>query len=132
MTGAHRICNSQSFHAEAMYQRVCQNPSCNRAGPFHAHHAVDKQTLKGWGVPRVEWDDTRNAMRLCEGLDTNRCHFQFENRRIEIPLTALSDDNIEYAFEKGGARAYDHLKREYSGDDPRVELKLATIMEQCP
>lgn len=119
------VSNPASFHAEARYQIECAY--CGAVGkPFHAHHAVDKQTLKGWGIPLSERYDTRNAMRLCEGLNTRRCHFQFENGRIEISLSKLSDDNIEYAFEAAPTpgKAYEYLRREYSGDDARVELKF--------
>lgn len=99
---------------------------CGKPGPFHAHHVVDKQTLKNWGVPEADRYDTRNAMRLCEGLDTAKCHMRFEKKVVgfEIALTKLSDDHIEHAFEKGGTRAYNFLKREYTGEDPRVERKL--------
>jgi hypothetical protein len=121
------VANPASFHAEARFQIACA--ACGAIGkPFHAHHVVDKQTLKWWGVPvGDELYDTRNAMRLCEDLDTKRCHLQFENGRISIFLTALSDENIEYAFEVGGLRAYDYLHREYAGEDDRVELKLEEL-----
>jgi hypothetical protein len=122
------VANPSSFHAEARFQIACA--ACGAIGrPFHAHHVVDKQTLKWWGVPvGDELYDTRNAMRLCEDLDpSKRCHLQFENGRISIFLTALSDENIEYAFEVGQLRAYDYLHREYAGDDARVELKLAEL-----
>lgn len=119
------VSNPASFHAEARYQIACA--LCGAVGkPFHAHHVVDKQTLKGWGIPKADRYDTRNAMRLCEGLDTERCHFQFENARAVIPLARLSDDNIEYAFEVAPTpgMAYEYLKREYGGEDARLERKF--------
>jgi hypothetical protein len=119
------VSNPASFHAEAKFQVACGY--CGKVGqPFHAHHVVDKSTLRDWGIPKPDRYDTRNAMRLCEGLDTDRCHFQFENSRIEISLSSLSDENIEYAFEAAPTpgKAYEYLTRHYAGDDDRVELKF--------
>jgi hypothetical protein len=122
------VANPASFRAEARWQIACA--ACGAVGvPFHAHHVVDKQTLKSWGISGHALYDTRNAMRLCEGLDTRKCHMRFEKKvaGYEIPLTALSDENIEYAFEVGGLRAYDYLHREYAGPDLRCERKLREL-----
>lgn len=102
---------------------------CGKPGPFHAHHVVDQGTLRSWGIPKKDRHDTRNAMRLCEGLDTDHCHMHFEKKKagFEIPLAKLSDDQIDYAFEVGGIRAYNFLHREYTGTDPRVERKLEEL-----
>ena len=124
------IANPASFRAEARYQRVCAK--CGKAGGFHAHHVVDKAILRDrCKLSGDDLYDTRNALRLCEGLDGNRCHLQFENRRIAITTRMLTDDNIEYAFEVLGAYAYDYLRQEYRDHptpDPRLELALASTL----
>lgn len=112
------IANPASFWNEARFQVSCF--ICGKPGDFHAHHVVDKQTLRReYGRTGDSLYDTRNAMRL-----HRYCHFQFENSRAEIPLTKLKDCMIEYAVEVMGLRAYDYLKRYYSGDDERVEAIL--------
>lgn len=127
------VSNPQSFRAEAAYQIACL--ACGAIGkPFHAHHVVDKAELKSWGIPEADRYDTRLAARLCSPGAPNNCHLQFENRRVVIPLTALSDDHIEAAFEHAerhglATRAYEYLKREYSGDDIRVEEMLRQYEE---
>lgn len=113
------IANSHSFWLAAQFQAVCF--ICGKPGDFHAHHVVDKQLLRReYGRTGDALYDTRNAMRL-----HRHCHFQFENSRIEIPLKKLKDEMIEYAVEVMGLRAYDYLKRYYSGDDERVEAIIA-------
>lgn len=122
------ICHPASFRLEAKYQGICVE--CGAGGPFHAHHVVDKQTLRKYGFRGNGLYDTRNAMRLCRNLDGKNCHLQFENCRIKIRTTKLSDDNIEYAFEALGVYAYDYLRREYDDatcPDPRLELKLEEL-----
>jgi hypothetical protein len=118
----------RSFWLEARSQVVCAY--CGKPRSFHAHHAVDRCTLRIYGVTGVAEFDTRNALRLCDDLMDGiegRCHLQFENRRIAISTSMLKDCNIEYAFEIMGAAAYDYLHREYANADldPRVELQLA-------
>lgn len=122
------IQNGASFHNEARFQRACAN--CGATGSFHAHHVVDKQTLRrilscGKRDPRLY--DTRNALRLCDGLDTKRCHMNMEwgNGTLRIQTANLTDDNIAYAFEVLKAWAPDYLRREYvdTPPDPRI-LKL--------
>lgn len=111
--------NPRSFREEALFQAVCA--LCGKRGDFHAHHVVDKQTLRGAGLPDDALYDTRNALRLCP----RKCHFQFEARMVEIPLNHLLDQNIEYAVEVlGRGKAYNYLRRQYSGSDPRVEAIL--------
>lgn len=118
------ICNPSAFRLEARSQLVCAH--CRRGGGYHAHHVVDKQTLRRYGLRGNALYDTRNALRLCEGLRTRRCHMQFENRRVAIPTSKLLDDNIAYAAEVlGPLRAVSYLRAEYddSAGDPRI-LKL--------
>lgn len=127
------VSNPASFRAEAKWQIECF--LCGAVGqPFHAHHVVDKGELRKWGVPEELRYDTRLAMRLCEGIDTRHCHLHFEKKKVgfEIPLAKLSDDHIEVAFELAGryfigTAAYEYLKREYAGDDARVERQLALL-----
>jgi hypothetical protein len=126
------ICDPHSFWEEARYQSVCA--MCEKPGEFHAHHVVDKQTLRNrCGIPKKDKRlyDTRNALRLCAGLDGDQCHMQFENERIEIPTSKLTDDNIRYAFEKLGVWAADYLRQEYddSTPDPRI-FELEFLDEQ--
>lgn len=112
------ISNPESFWNEARFQRVCQRPDCHQAGAFHAHHVVAKGILRDrHHIPQSRLYDTRLAMRLCP----ISCHFQFENRMIEIPLTALQPMHFEVAFEFMGMAAFDYLRGRYSGDDPRLE-----------
>lgn len=124
------VANPASFREEARWQTVCAY--CGKTGPFQAHHVVDKAKLRDHcGLSGNALYDTRNALRLCEGLDTARCHFQFENRRIAITTKMLTDDNIAYAFEKLGPYAADYLRAEYDDTDrdPRIELALASTLE---
>lgn len=114
------ICNPSSFRLEARAQRVCA--VCQGTGQFHAHHVVDKAILRRYGRTGNALYDTRNALRLCEGLGTKRCHFQFENRRIVVTTKMLLDDNIVYAFEVLGIFAADYLRREYDDADPDPRL----------
>lgn len=124
MTG---VQDPRSFWLEARSQLVCAY--CGKPRPFHAHHAVDRNTLKLYGRTGVALFDTRNALRLCDDLLAGiegRCHLQFENRRIAVSTLMLKDCNIDYAYEVMGQAAYDYLRREYAvADDPRVGLQLA-------
>lgn len=121
------ISNPSSFWYEAQSQRVCA--SCGNVGPFHAHHVVDKQALKREGLKRNQLYDTRNALRLCEGIMTKRCHFQFENRRITLATGKLLDANIEYAWEVLGPYSVDYLRREY--DDAAGDPRIAELESRC-
>lgn len=118
--------NPASFHDEARWQRVCAN--CGATGSFHAHHVIDKQTLRrklGCGKRDPRLYDTRNSLRLCEGLNGPRCHMNSEwggVSRVKVPTSRLRDANIEYAFEILGAYAADYLRHEYDDEagDPRI------------
>lgn len=124
------IANPASFREEARWQGLCAK--CGQGGPWHAHHVVDKRILQDRCKLRGNaLYDTRNAMRLCEGLDGNRCHFNFENRVIKIATKILTDQNIEYAFEVLGPYAADYLRAQYDDSEPdaRIERALASSME---
>lgn len=123
--------NTAAFHDEARWQRACAN--CGATGAFHAHHVVDKQTLKkyisGCSKNDKRLYDTRNALRLCDGLDTRRCHMNMEwgNGRVRVSTSKLTDDNIAYAWEILGPYAIAYLRTNYddSKADPRImELEL--------
>jgi hypothetical protein len=123
------ICNEASFRAQARWQRACA--CCGAGGAFHAHHVVDKAILRDrCGLRGKELYDTRNALRLCEGLDGNRCHLQFENRRVVVTTKMLTDENIEYAFEKLGLYGADYLRQEYddAARDPRISELESELM----
>lgn len=115
------IQNPASFHAEARWQRACAN--CGATGHFHAHHVVDKQTLRkvfGCGKKDNRLYDTRNSLRLCDGLDSKRCHMNMEwgNGRVRVSTRKLTDLNIAYAFEVLKDYAVDYLRREYDDGEP--------------
>lgn len=124
------VANPESFRLEARFQVVCAY--CGKSRPFHAHHVVDKAELEKRGIRGNAQYDTRNALRLCEDLTRGiegRCHYQFENRRIQITSTMLKDQNIEYAFEVLGAYAFDYLKQEYADveTDRRIQLQMEAL-----
>lgn len=130
------IQNAASFHDEARYQRACAN--CGATGAFHAHHVVDKQALRrvlGCAKGDPQLYDTRNALRLCDGLDGKRCHMNMEwggVSRIKVPTKKLKDDNIVYAFEVLKAWAADYLRGEYDDvdADPRI-LRLESELREA-
>ena len=124
-----------AFRLEAQWQVACG--ACGAVGkPFHAHHVVDRQILRRErGIVGNAAYDTRNALRLCAGLDTERCHMRFENggvAAVTIPTSNLLDENIAYAFEVLGLWAADYLRREYddTARDPRI-LKLESSYERA-
>jgi hypothetical protein len=114
--------NPASFHDEARFQRACAN--CGATGAYHAHHVVDKQALRrklGCSKRDDRLYDTRNALRLCDGLHGPRCHMNMEwggVGRTKVPTKRLLDQNIHYAFEVLGPYAADYLRHEYDDTDP--------------
>lgn len=110
----------KDFHAAAARQKRCA--SCGASDRFQAHHVIYRQHLRARGLS--EWDP-RNALRVCHEVCPARCHARHHNATARINLTALTDDNVAYAFEVLGAGAYDYLRRYYDGKDPRLERALA-------
>lgn len=112
------IDNPQSFHAEAMYQLVCA--VCGRGGAFHAHHVVPKGELRKRHLPL---NDTRNALRLCAGLDGNNCHMQFEwagPGKVLVLQKHLRQSHFCYIWSVMRMAGVNLLERKYGGaDDPR-------------
>lgn len=114
-----------AFWAAAEAQRVCAK--CGKpTRTWDAHHVVEKQELRNRGLD--VWDP-RNALRLC-GKFGPTCHGQHTNAAERVPLSALTDENIEFAFDVLGAFAYDYLKRRYAGEDWRVEVRLCKSCNQ--
>lgn len=111
------ISDPHSFWLQARSQGVCT--ICRRGGDFSAHHVVFRRWLKKNHKPL---HDPRNARRLCPS-----CNLNFEARSIEFPLERLLDVNIDYAFEVMDAYAYDWLRQNYSGDDPRLDVMLNVV-----
>lgn len=98
------------FYLAARYQRICAR--CNRRGFFEAHHVIEAQFLRRSGLPVY---DPRNALRLCHA-----CHSRHTNRYDPLPLSCLTDENFEYAFEILGPRAIGYLEAKYVGEDARL------------
>lgn len=101
-----------AFRAEARWQRCCQ--VCGAIDRWDAHHVVERQYLR---INRLPQWDPKNALRACE-----RCHRLHTLRIAAIPLTALTDRNIDYAIELLGAeKAVAYLHDNYAGTDPRLD-----------
>ena len=105
---------------KAIVKGYCAAPWC-REGATDAHHIVYEQELRKCCLPR--WD-RRDGIALCRP-----CHDAHHNASRRIPLSALPDQALEFAFEQLGPRAYDYLKRRYSGHDPRMEWFLEQTEE---
>lgn len=82
----------------------------------HTHHVFYEGELRRRGLPKY---DHANLMALC--VD---CHFNHHNGSKRIPLSLLTEENLEYAFNILGAYAYDWLRRRYAGEDLRLEERL--------
>lgn len=111
-----RISNPASFREEAQFQRVCAR--CGGGGDYQAHHVVPKQDLKRRGLVHKLYDP-RNALRLCEGLDGNRCHMRFEKRMLVIETKLLLPANICFIWETLDVAGQNFLERTYTGVDRR-------------
>jgi 5-methylcytosine-specific restriction endonuclease McrA len=77
----------------AAFKWEAAGKKCAACGKFHwrtdghrAHHVIYRQHLP---VDK-EWDP-RNAMPVC-----NPCHERHHNASRRIPLTALSEENLEF------------------------------------
>ena len=114
------MANKLLFKDAARDQRICQAPGCRNAREFHAHHVIYEQHLRVRGLPPYS---TPNALRLCP-----ECHELHHKRRKIIPVVALLDRNIEYAFVALGPAAFDYLERYYAGPaDERARRELARL-----
>lgn len=98
--------------------RCCE--VCGAAGFVQAGHVIREQTVKREHGDR--WD-TRN--RLWVGVAC-RCHERHTLAVERIPLEKLPDVAFDFAAELlGPGKAYNALRREYAGDDPRLDALLA-------
>lgn len=98
-------------------QTRCQHPTCGGASrKLDEHHVVYRQHIRAHGGD--QWD-SRDALLLCAA-----CHQSHHHRGRVLPLTALRDENCEFAFELLGTAAYDYLRRYYAGEDPRLDALL--------
>lgn len=121
------ISNAASFHAEARFQLACAY--CGKVGePFEAHHVIKRQRLRARRLPEF---DTRGAIRLCEGLDTDQCHFKIEKGRHSLPTERLPQVAICYVWECLGVAGYNELEREYTGAEHRFILHDENGCEHC-
>lgn len=91
--------------------------------PTDPHHVVYAQHLRRHGLP--QWD-VRDGLPLCRP-----CHEAHHNGSKRLPLTALTDSNLEFAFEQLGAYAWDYLNRRYTGADRRLDALLAAVEERA-
>jgi hypothetical protein len=106
----------QLFEHAAAAQERCANCGSERAWDPH-HAGVYEQDLRRLKLPL--WDPA-NALRLCWD-----CHALHHAPSSRLPLSVLREENIGYAFEVLGARAYDYLRRRYTGEDRRLDAALA-------
>lgn len=81
------------------------------------HHVIYAQHLRRMNLPL--WDP-RCGLPLCRP-----CHEAHHNGSQRLPLSALTDANLEFAFEQLAAYAYDYLRRRYTGSDERLDALLA-------
>jgi hypothetical protein len=109
-----------AFLRAAWRQRGCAvsgdaRDFANGAKNWEAHHVVEARELKKRNLHHLLWDE-RNALRLRPDI-----HRRHTNRMEPVPMTALKDDNIAFAFEVMGASAKEYLERLYTGTDERVQ-----------
>jgi len=89
------------------------------------HHVIREQVVRRAGGSVF---DARNRVLLCW-----RCHAEHTNRAQKIALACLPDSAFEFARELlGPGRAYNLLRREYSGEDERLEVLLSESAESPP
>lgn len=117
-----------NFKASASYQRYCQHPDCEKPSTWkwQAHHVVQLKHIKEYSEDAQILYDPRNALRLCNDLSGSNCHGNHHNGGDKrVPLSALRDENYEFAVELlGTGRAYEYLRRLYRGEDPRLNALL--------
>jgi len=108
------------FREAAKAQRVCA--VCGRTDSFDAHHVIEAQYLKQNGhAVYVE----ANALRVCDQYAKNNCHGKHTGRSRKIRLKELLEENLIYAVELlGPDKAENYLRRNYQGNDPRLDSIL--------
>lgn len=109
--------NAIMFWEAAREQGRCA--ICGRRGRnWQAHHVIERQYLRSHFLAQF---DQRNSLRVCE----EPCHGQHTRGFKRMPLTALTDENLEYAFHILGDYAPYYLRQRYDGEDERVERLAA-------
>lgn len=83
---------------------------------------IEKQELRRRGLPQY---DIRNALRLCPPNVGEGCHGGQTTALRRVPASALTDDNVAYAFEKLGPFAFYYITRRYAGGDERLDRAVA-------
>lgn len=123
--------NKRAFKQASFDQRVCavcgRGATINVDGtklpnPWQAHHVVEKQKLRAEGRMDLVWD-IRNSLRLCE----EPCHGRHTRGNQRVKLSALTDDNYEFAWYVLGMASADYLRSRYNGTDPR----WVALAERC-
>ena len=88
-----------------------------------AHHVVYRQEIErlvGKSAGRVIYD-LRNRLFVC-----HECHERHHNRSRPLSLNVLPDSAFDFAVELlGRERAYEYLRRRYSGRDVRLYTLIA-------
>lgn len=112
----------ERFHSGQLF---CQHPGClGDVLGLNQHHVVYEQHVKDRGGDR--WD-ARNALCLCHA-----CHTSHHRRGTRVvPISALRDENLEFAFDLLGEAALDYLRRYYIEDGGRLK-KFASCAVQSP
>lgn len=118
----------RAFAQAAWEQRQCAvtfDQRDYRPGPvgknWEAHHVVEQRWIKGHKFPvKILWDP-RNALRLRPDV-----HKKHTVRSEPVPIRALLDCNIEFAFEVMGPIAEEYLTRLYGGEDTGDRIKRAS------
>lgn len=94
----------------AAFGSACQHPSCSGSHKdLVLHHVLYAQEVRR---RNADLFDPRNSMTLCVG-----CHSSHHQRgTYVIPLSALSEENLEFANEVLGEAAEYYLARRYRVD----------------
>ncbi len=117
-----------AFQRAAWEQRSCavtddaRDFDENGRKNWEAHHVVEARWLRARG--HFLWDP-RNSLRLRPDV-----HAAHTSRMKPIPMSCLTDENIEYAFELMGVVAIDYLERLYAGTDPRFQRASEVAEEE--
>jgi hypothetical protein len=110
--------------ALAIHPRQCRQ--CAEGARLQLHHAVYRQELRrianGDRRAFARLDaDYRNLLPLCE-----ECHAAHHSRVQALPVVVLPDSVFAFArMVMGDDRAYEYLRRRYSGSDERLDALLS-------
>lgn len=96
-------------------QEACQGNDCPGGGmTLNQHHVVYQQHVK---KEKGDLWDGYNALTLCVS-----CHTKHHRQVHPLPQSQLRDENIEFAFELMGSKAFHYFERYYRSEetDPRI------------